>query len=273
MSDKPKPSQTAPEAFEAGDVIYETEGQVATLTFNRPALRNSMTFGMYEALYQTCEKVDQAAEIRVLVLKGAGEAAFVAGTDISFFRTFDNEEDVLAYEERIDRVIGRLDNLKKPVIALLRGFTIGGGLGIAIGADIRVATPDAKMGFPIARTLGNCLSIKNYARVMDLIGAARAKDIIFRARLIGAEEALTAGLVSEIVPADQIDQHVKEIARTIAGHAPLTLQATKEAFRRLAEKGRIEKANDLVLMCYLSQDFSEGVAAFMEKRKPAWKGI
>ncbi len=271
-TEKRKVSGTAAEAFDAGDIIYEKEGRIATLTFNRPAVRNSMTFGMYEALYQTCEQVDTDESVRVLVLKGAGETAFVAGTDISLFRTFESEEDALAYEERIDRVIGRLDMVKKPIIAQLRGFTIGGGMGIAIGADIRIASPDLKMGFPIARTLGNCLSIRNYARVMDLIGPARAKDVIYRARLVEAQEALSAGLISEIVPADRIEQHVRETAETIAGHAPLTIQATKEAFRRLAHHRSIEKADDLVLMCYMSEDFQEGVSAFLGKRKPDWKG-
>lgn len=272
MSEKSKASLTAAEAFAANEVIYRQEGFIATLTFNRPAVRNAMTFGMYEALYETCEKVDTDDSIRVLLLKGAGETAFVAGTDISLFRTFDSPEDAIHYEERLDRVVGRLDAVKKPVIAQLRGFAIGGGLAIAVGADLRLAAPDVQMGFPIARTLGNCLSMRNYARVLDLIGPARAKDLIFRARLAGAEEALAAGLITEIIPAGELEARTLEIAENIAAQAPLTLQVTKEAFRRLAEHRQVERADDLVVKCYLSDDFKEGVSAFLGKRKPVWQG-
>lgn len=266
------PSETSAQAFEAGEVIYEQEGYVASLTFNRPAVRNAMTFGMYEALYETCERVDNDETVRVLVLKGGGEAAFVAGTDISQFRDLHTPEDAIAYEDRLDRVVGRLDRVKKPVIARLHGFTIGGGLAIAIGADLRLAAPDVQLGFPIARTLGNCLSLYNYSRLTDLIGPARVKDIIFQARLMKADEALAAGLITEIVAADQLEVRTREVATTLAGHAPLTLQATKEAVRRLLEHRRLEAADDLVVKCYTSQDFRQGVEAFLNKRKPEWRG-
>ncbi len=263
---------TAAEAFEAGEVLYEQDGSIATLIFNRPAVRNAMTYGMYEALYETAERVDSDPAIRVLILKGSGEAAFVAGTDISLFRTFDTPEDALSYEARLDRIIGRVEQIKKPVIAMLRGFTIGGGAAIAAVADLRICTPDLQFGFPIARTLGNCLSIQNYARVVDLIGPARAKDILFRARLVGAEEALAAGLVNEIVLPEQIEAQTHNLAQTIAANAPLTIQASKEAIRRVLEHRRLESADDLVVMCYLSEDFKNGVNAFLTKRKPNWQG-
>lgn len=271
MSDKPA-STTGEEAFEAGEILFEQVGAVATLTFNRPKVRNALTFGMYEALYDTCVRVDQDDTIRVLVLKGAGGAAFVAGTDISQFRTFDRPEDALEYEARMDRVISRLDNLKKPVIAALRGFTIGGGAAIAMGADLRVATPALQFGVPVARTLGNCLSIRNYARLVDLIGPARAKEALFTARLFGAEECQAAGLVNEIVPDGQLDSRVQELAETIAANAPLTLRATKEAIGRILAHRRLESADDLILMCYMSEDFKEGVDAFLNKHKPQWRG-
>ncbi len=263
---------TAAQAFEMGEVLYEQAGPVATFTFNRPAVRNALTYGMYEALYETCERVDQDDSVRVLLLTGAGEAAFVAGTDISQFRTFDRPEDVLAYEDRLDRVVGRLDRVQKPVIGLLRGFVIGGGAAIAIGADLRLATPDLQFGVPVARTLGNCLSLQNYARLVDLIGPARTKDILFTARLVGAEEALSIGLVNQIVSPDQIEARTLELAHMIAKNAPLTIRATKEAVHRLLEHRRLERADDLVLMCYMSEDFREGVDAFLNKRKPQWHG-
>jgi enoyl-CoA hydratase/carnithine racemase len=266
------PATTAAEAFEAGEVLYEEAGQIATLTFNRPKVRNALTFGMYEALYEGCERFDNNEALRVLVLKGAGEAAFVAGTDISQFRTFDKPEDALAYEARMDRVIGRLDRVKKPVIAMLRGYTVGGGAAIAMGADLRLANPALQFGVPVARTLGNCLSIRNYARLLDLIGPARAKEIMFTARMVGAEEALAAGLINEIVPDDQLEPRTLELAQTIAANAPLTIRATKEAINRLQAHRRLEEADDLILMCYMSEDFKEGVDAFLNKRKPIWKG-
>lgn len=267
-----KPATTAAEAFEFGEVIYKQEGQIATLTFNRPKVRNAMTYGMYEAIYEVGERVDQDETIRVLILEGAGEAAFVAGTDISQFRTFDQPEDALAYEERMDRVLGRLDHIKKPVIAALRGYAVGGGAAIAMGADLRIATPALQFGVPVARTLGNCLSVRNYARALDLIGPARLKEILFTARMVGAEEALTIGLVNEVVPDERLNERVRELAHTIAANAPLTLRATKEAVNRLLEHRRIEAADDLILMCYMSDDFKEGVDAFLNKRKPIWRG-
>ncbi len=265
-------SQTAAEAFAAGEVLYETDGPLATLTFNRPTVRNALTFGMYEALYEICERVDNDEAIRVLLLKGAGEAAFVAGTDISQFRTFDTPEDALTYEERLDRVIGRLDAVQKPIIAVLRGYTVGGGAAIAMGADLRLATPELQFGVPVARTLGNCLSIRNYARLVDLIGPARTKELLFTARFAGAEEAKAAGLVNEIVPTERLDERAQELALQIAQNAPLTIRATKEAVRRLLEHRRLESADDLVLMCYMSEDFRNAVEAFLNKRKPEWQG-
>ncbi len=265
-------SLTADEAFVAGEVLYEQSGAIATFTFNRPKVRNALTFGMYEALYEVCERIDSDDSVRVLLLKGAGEAAFVAGTDISQFRTFDKPEDALAYEARMDRVIGRLDGVKKPVIAALRGYTVGGGAAIAMGADLRIATPALQFGVPVARTLGNCLSIRNYARLLDLIGPARAKEVLFTARFFGAEEARIAGLVNEIVPDEKLDERARELTETIAANAPLTLRATKEAINRLLEHRRLEAADDLILMCYMSEDFKEGVDSFLNKRKPTWRG-
>lgn len=260
------------EAFAAGEVIFEQDGPVATLIFNRPKVRNALTFGMYEALHDTCERVDADETVRVLVLRGAGEAAFIAGTDISQFRAFEKPEDALNYEARMDRVLGRLEAVKKPVIAALRGFTIGGGAAIALSADLRIANPALQFGVPVARTLGNCLSIRNYARLVDLIGPARAKEALFTARLFTAEECYAAGLVNEIVPDEQFDSRVQALAETVAVNAPLTLRATKEAINRIMQHRRLESADDLILMCYMSEDFKEGVDAFLNKRKPQWRG-
>ena len=254
------------------NVLFEQRGPVAWVTFNRPEARNAMTFAMYDALVRVCDHVATRDDIRVLVLTGAGEKAFVAGTDISQFTSFSTEQDALDYEARIGAVIARLETLERPTIAAIRGYVVGGGAALAMVCDIRVATPDARFGFPIARTLGNALGIGAYARLIDLIGPARTKEMIFRARLMGADEAHTVGLFSEIVEPEMLHQHVQEMAEQIAGNAPLTIQITKESVQRILAHRRPPHSSDLIVKAYTSEDFHEGVSAFLEKRKPNWKG-
>jgi enoyl-CoA hydratase/carnithine racemase len=253
---------------------YEEHGSIATLTFNRPEARNAMTWAMYDALAAACDRVDASPEIRVLVLRGAGGKAFVAGTDIAQFQTFTTPEHGVAYEDRLDSALDRLERVKKPTIAQVEGIAAGGGCAISLTCDLRVATPNASFGIPIARTLGNCLSGATYSRLVDGLGAARAKELLFTGRFIPADEALAIGLVNRIASSDSIGQVVTEYAETIAANAPLTLQATKEAVRRLLVQRRLSdgRDRDLIEMCYGSADFREGVAAFLSKRRPQWTG-
>lgn len=253
-------------------LLYEQEGAIAYVTFNRPEARNAMTFDMYQRLAEACDRVDADDSVRVLVLQGAGDKAFVAGTDISQFRAFHEPQDAIAYEERIERVVSRLESVTKPTIAAVNGYATGGGCMLALACDLRVATPAARFGVPIARTLGNCLAIGNYARLMDLVGPALTKELIYTARMVEADEAKALGLVGEIVPAAELSERVKALATQIAAHAPLTLQVTKEAVRRIQAHRRPSREQDLSLTCYMSEDFREGVAAFLEKRPPVWKG-
>jgi len=253
-------------------VLVKRDGPIVTLTFNRPEARNAMTWDMYQRLYDACEEVDEDDSIRVLVLKGAGGKAFVAGTDISQFTQFKGAEDGLKYEEDGDRRAGRIARVRKPVIAQIEGVAVGGGFGIAAGADIRIATPESRFGLPIARTLGNCLSMGNYAAFVDLLGASRLKEMIFNARLIGADEALAAGFIHEIVPAAQIEVRVRDMAAKVASHAPVTLEVTKEAIRRIQAARALPDGDDLIAKTYGSADFKEGVRAFVEKRPPRWTG-
>ena len=253
-------------------VLVARDGAIVTLSFNRPEARNAMTWEMYQRLYDVCEEVDADDSIRVLVLKGAGGKAFVAGTDIGQFTAFKSGEDGLRYERDADQRMGRIARVRKPVIAQIQGYAVGGGFGIAAGADVRIATPDASFGAPIARTLGNCLSMKAYARYIDLIGPSRLKELIFTARLLSAEEALAAGFVHEIVPSEQIESRVRELAERIASHAPITLWVTKEAVRRIQEARSVPDGDDLIAATYGSADFHEGVRAFLDKRAPRWTG-
>jgi enoyl-CoA hydratase/carnithine racemase len=254
------------------EVLVSRDGAIVTLTFNRPEARNAMTWGMYQRLYEVCEEVDHDDSIRVLVLKGAGGKAFVAGTDISQFTKFKDGEDGIRYEKDGDKRSGRISKVKKPVIAQIEGVCVGGGFGIAAGADIRIGTPESRFGLPIARTLGNCLSMGNYATFIDLIGASRLKEMVFQARLMSAEEAQTAGFLHQIVPSAEIEKTVKEIAQKVAAHAPLTLWATKEAVRRIQAARALPDGDDIVRKVYGSADFKEGVKAFVEKRPPRWSG-
>ncbi len=257
----------------AGDaeLLYERRGAVALITFNRPQARNAMTFAMYEGLVARCDEIDADDDVRVVVLRGAGGRAFVSGTDIRQFLDFDSGRTGVEYEADIDRYLGRLDRLGKPAIALVEGYAVGAGLSIAAACDLRVCTPDAQFGLPVARTLGNCLSMTGYARLVATLGESRAKDIVFTARMVSADEAHAAGLVSAVVPAEEIEAHVFELAERVAGHAPITLRVTKEALRRLRE-ANVPDGADLVAEAYGSEDFRQGVAAFLEKRRHTWTG-
>jgi enoyl-CoA hydratase len=254
-------------------MLFEVSSGVGYLTVNRPDQRNAMTWEMYERLVEICEEVDRDDRIRALVISGSGERAFVSGTDISQFPAFrGNPQAGIEYEERIDRVVGRLEAVRKPTLAAVRGFAVGGGMTIAIACDLRVAAENARFGIPVIR-LGNCLSMKNYARLVALIGPARAKEMIYTARHVDAREAHAWGLVNEVAPVEALPGRVRELAEAIAAAPPLTLRVSKEAVRRVVHRLLPEDpGHDLISACYGSADFQEGVAAFLDKRPPRWTG-
>ncbi len=248
------------------DLLYEIRDGIGFATFNRPAQRNALTFAMYDRL---AEIADAPGDVRALVISGAG-GAFAAGTDMSQFRAFETPEDAWKYEDDMDAVLGRIERCAVPTIAAITGACTGGGAAIAACCDLRVTDERLKFGFPIARTLGNCLSIASLARLSALIGQAKVREVIFTSRLVGAEEALAVGLVMEI--ADDPLARATELAAQIGGYAPLTLRVTKEGLRRLRTEGASAADRDLIETAYMSDDFREGMEAFLGKRKPEFKG-
>ena len=257
----------------SNDMLFDRHDGIGKVTFNRPQARNAFTFAMYERLAEICEEANRDHSLRVLVLQGSGDKAFAAGTDINQFRAFTTPQHALDYEARIDRVLGTLETCRVPTIAAITGACTGGGAGIAACCDLRIGTATTKFGFPIARTLGNCLSMSSISRLTALVGPARVKDLIFTARLVGADEALNVGLLGEVVDdVAALTRRADELAALIAGHAPLTLNATKQALSRLQRRLSRDEGEDLILMCYMSRDFREGLDAFLSKRAPQWKG-
>jgi enoyl-CoA hydratase/carnithine racemase len=267
-------NETAADQSPAGEVIVEQRGSVRWITFNRPQSRNALTWNMYSRLEAACSEVNADRQVRAVVFTGAGGKAFVAGTDIAQFRAFKTEQDALDYEARGDSVMRALESIRVPTIAAIAGACTGAGAAIAACCDLRIASPSARYGFPIARTLGNCLSMANYRRAAALLGTARVKDMIMRARLLDAKEMLACGLLSELVPdEDSLLARAQSLAEEVASLAPLTLWATKEALRRVRDHEMADGADsDLIVACYMSHDFKEGVESFLSKRQPHWKG-
>ena len=255
------------------ELLYEVRDGIGFVTFNRPQARNALTFAMYDGLAEICSSAGDKGEAKALVIRGAGEKAFAAGTDISQFRAFKTPQDAIDYEQHMEEVLAAVERCVLPTVAAVHGACTGGGAAIAAACDIRISTRDLKFGFPIARTLGNCLSAGNLARLVALLGAGRTREVIFTSRLVGAEEALAAGLVTELHDdLDSLDARATELATLLADQAPLTLRATKEGLRRLVAAGAAVEDEDLIVSCYTSEDFREGLEAFLGKRKPAWKG-
>lgn len=252
-------------------VSVQIEGAVARITVHRPEAKNAMTFAMYDAFYEACEALDANPSVRVVMVRGGG-GTFIAGTDIGEFLNLRTEQDALAYERRIDRVVGRLERMTKVTIAVIEGHATGGGFTIVLACDLCYAAADARLGVPIARTLGNCLSMANYHRLVDAVGPARAREMLLTARLLSAGEAHALGLVNAVVSPGDLERHVREQAEAICRNAPLTIQVSKEAIRRIQERRRVADGEDLIVRCYTSEDFQGAVRAFLEKRAPAWKG-
>ena len=255
-----------------GTVHLNIRDGVASVVFDRPQARNAMTWAMYERLGQICMQLQTDAAVRVVTFRGAGGEAFVAGTDIEQFSSFQNGEDGLAYEQQIDQCIQKLEALPMPTVAVIEGWAIGGGLAIATACDFRVATPGSRFGVPIARTLGNCLSVANVARLVAVFGVPRVKRMLMLAEILAADEALECGFLLQISDASEMDAGLAALCERLLALAPVTQSVSKEGLRRWVGRS-LPADEDLILRSYGSEDFREGVAAFVGKRPPVWLGI
>ncbi len=255
------------------DLIVEQDGPALSVTFNRPHAHNAMTFAMYEGVHEACERADADADdgVRVLVLRGAGDKAFVSGTDIGQFESFRDGGDGVAYEARISRVLDRLIDTAVPTVAAVQGYCIGGGLALAAACDLRIATGSSRFGIPVARTLGNCLSMSTYALLVDQLGPSRTLDMLLRARLLSAEDAHGTGFVGQLCEDGELDEVLGQTVEELSMHAPLSMWAAKRAVARLRRAG-LPEGDDLVERVYGSADFRGAVRSFAAKQRPTWSG-
>lgn len=256
------------------DLLVERTGPVLTVTANRPERHNAMTFEMYDRLHAACEVADADPDVKVLVLRGAGDKAFVSGTDISTFRDVRDGADGVAYEQRIARVVNRLEDVTVPTVAAVRGYCLGGGLALAAVCDLRVATRSARFGVPIARTLGNCLSVNSVSVLVGQLGPARTLDLLLRARMLDADDAAAAGFVAELCDDDELDTALAAVVDTLSAMAPLTVTASKVAVTRLRRAGLPADpiGEDVVARTFGSDDFRRAVAGFATGGRATWRG-
>jgi enoyl-CoA hydratase/carnithine racemase len=255
------------------DVIFTPAGPIASFTLNRPQAGNAMTWPMYDALVEACDRVDADRGVRVFVIRANG-GVFCTGTDIAQFTSFTSGGDGLEYERRLEAAVSRLERVGVPTIAQVEGAAAGAGFAIALACDLRVCSPGARFGVPIARTLGNALSIENCARLIAHLGVTVTKDLLFTGRFCDAREAERIGFVTRVVDALQVPDVVVELAMSIASNAPLTIRAVKAALRQAHAHGARDsrEVQDLIAACYASDDFRQAVTAFLEKRKPSFGG-
>ena len=257
-------------SIDTGQVRVDRDGRIVTITFDRPNARNAMTWAMYEQLDGALDRLAEDPDVRVAVLRGAG-GNFVSGTDISQFVDFTSGDDGIEYERRLEAIVSKLESIRVATIAAIDGYALGGGLALAAVCDLRICTQGARFGVPVAKTVGNCLSMANYARLVASLGASRTKAMLFTAESMAADEARALGFVVSVVEQSGFDAAIAALCAKVASHAPITLQVTKEAVRRVVSASA-SQGGDLVQRAYASSDFHEGVAAFLEKRPARWEG-
>jgi enoyl-CoA hydratase len=256
-------------------ILASVENGVGWITFNHPERRNAMSLDMWQGLGIAAEAFERDPQVRVVVLRGAGGKAFVSGADIS---EFEQHRADAAQKKTYDQIAARghagLSALSKPLVAMIQGYCVGGGLAIALAADVRFASADARFAIPAAR-LGLGYDYRGIAALARLVGPSAAKDILFSARFLEADEALRLGLVNFVADAAQLEEQVRQYAARIADNAPLTVHAAKRAlqlFERYADAQDSGETAALVLRCFDSEDYKEGRRAFLAKRQPQFHG-
>ena len=256
-------------------MLSRKEGGVGYLIFNNPERHNAVSLDMWQSAQGILADFAADKSIRVVVLTGAGGKAFISGADISKFESERSSKEAIdRYNAEVDKANTAVYEFPKPTIAMIRGYCIGGGVGLALCCDLRICSDNSKFGVPAAK-LGLGYGFKGIKKLVDLVGPSFAKEIFFTARQFTAAEALAMGLVNRALPGGELEKYVKDYAETISGNAPLTVNSVKfivgEAVKPESERN-LKKCVDLVAECFASNDFIEGRRAFMEKRKPVFTG-
>lgn len=261
--------------LETEKMIAEKDGGIGWMTFNNPARRNAMSLDMWAGVEAILDEFESDNDIKVIVMKGAGDKAFVSGADISEFKERRNNAEAAAEYARISEgARARLNRVEKPLIAMIRGFCLGGGMAVGMAADIRIASEDSHFGIPAAR-LSIAYGFDGLHKLVHLVGPARASEIMFTARRLDAAEAERIGLINHAVPIDDLEDTVRNMANTICDNAPLSIRASKHTIAQLLtdkEDRDYDEIKRLSQMCFDSNDYKEGREAFMEKRKPVFTG-
>ena len=252
-------------------VVFELRGKIAYVTFDHVAARNAMTVAMYESLKSICQDIAKNPDIRVAIFRGAGGKSFVSGSDIAQFTSFQDGEDGVRYEQAIHDYLNPLATLPIPTIAVIDGMAVGGGLAIATCCDFKIATPDAKFGVPIARTLGNCLYPGNIAWLVAHMGMNIVRRMLLLAEMIPASELKAQGYLLATYDAEQLGKEADALAERLSKLAPITQKASKLIMARIIAN-QLPDCEDLIRETYGSEDFKNGVASFLKGEPPVWTG-